>query len=88
MSATDILIVGGLAVLVVALLRASEILSKNPHQQLKAHEDLAGQFPANMSTSEKFRLINLFGLSPSNPIRPWLLVIAVVVLFLFVAWLQ
>jgi len=88
MSEADILIAGGLVVLVIALLRASAILSKNPHQHLKAHEDLAGQFPANMSIFEKFRLINLFGLSPSSPIRPWLLVIAVVVLFFIVAWLQ
>ncbi len=32
MSATDILIAGGLVVLVAALLRVSGILGRNPHQ--------------------------------------------------------
>lgn len=88
MSATDILIVCGLIVFVVVLLRAHAVLRKNPYQQLKSHEELAGRLPANMSTAEKLRLINLFGVSPNSPRRPWLLVLVAVALILYMAWLS
>ena len=87
MSATDILIVGALVVFVAILLRASAVLSKSTYQQLKAHEDLAGPLPNNLSAAEKLRQINVFGVSPTNPLRPWFLVLVVVVFCLLVVWL-
>lgn len=84
MSITDILIVGAFVVLLVALLNANRVLARNPYQQLKAHEDLVGRLPENMSFAEKLRLIRLFGLSPNNPGRMWILAAAVVVFFFIV----
>ncbi|MFA6244637.1 MAG: hypothetical protein WC655_27080 [Candidatus Hydrogenedentales bacterium] len=87
MSFTDILIVGALVALLVALLRANGVLGRNPYQQLTAHEDLVGRLPQNMSFAERLRLVGLFGLSPNNPGRTWLLAVAVMAIFLVVLWL-
>ena len=84
MSITDILIVCAFVVLLIALLNANRVLGRNPYQQLKAHEDLFGRLPEDMSFAEKLRLVGLFGLSPNNPGRTWLLAIVVVVFFFFV----
>jgi len=84
MSLTDILIFAGLILVLVVLLRSSDLLRKNPYQQLKSHEDLSGKFPQKMSAAEKIQLINLFGLSPTGPYRPWLLLAAVIVFFVLV----
>jgi hypothetical protein len=70
--------------LLVALLNANGVLGRNPYQQLKAHENLFGRLPPNMSFAEKLRLIGLFGLSPNNPGSTWLLAVAVAVLFLVI----
>lgn len=83
MSITDILIVGAFVVLLIALLNANGVLSRNPYHQLKSHEDLFGRLPKNMSFGEKLRLVGLFGLSPNNPGRTWLLAAAVVAFSLF-----
>jgi hypothetical protein len=86
MALTDILIVGTLVVFLIALLRASETLGKNPHRQIKAHEDLGVSLPPNMSHDERLRLINLYGVSSSSRSRAWLLVLAVVGLLVAMLW--
>lgn len=88
MSLFDLLIIGALIAFVVALLHANNVLGNNPHQQVKAHEDLVGNFPTKMSFAEKLRLINMFGISPANPRRTWW-VAAVVAAFIFaLSWLR
>lgn len=84
MSFTDVLIVGVLVILLVALLNANSLLGRNPYQHLKAHEDLFGRFPEHMSFAEKLKLVGLFGLSPNNPGRTWLLAVAVAIIFLVI----
>jgi hypothetical protein len=86
-SFTDILIVGVFVALLVALLNANGVLGRNPYQQLKAHEDLVGRLPENTSFAEKLRLVGLFGLSPNNLGRTWLLAVAVVAIFLVILFL-
>jgi len=88
MSLFDLIVCGALIAIVFALLRANDVLGNNPHQQVKALEDLTGPFPAKMSFSEKLRLNNLYGISPTNPRRTWWLAAAVVVSFLVLLSLQ
>lgn len=84
MSISDILIVGAFVVLLIALFNANGVLSQNPYHQLKSHEDLHGRLPKNISFGEKLRLVGLFGLSPNNPGRTWLISAAVVAFLIFV----
>lgn len=69
MSLFDLIIGGALIAIVFALIRANDVLGNNPHQQVKALEDLVGPFPTKMSFAEKLRLNNLYGISPTNPRR-------------------
>mgnify|MGYP001567641954 CR=1 FL=1 len=86
MSIAGLIIVAALVVFVALLRRAAHVIGRNPYQQIKIHEDIAGRFPDNMSMTEKLHLIDFFGLSPSNPGRIWGLVLAVVALFGFLLW--
>lgn len=88
MSLFDLLLVGALIAFVFALFRANDVLGNNPHQQVKALEDLVGPFPAKMSFAEKLRLNNLYGISPTNPGRVRWLAVVVALFFLAMLWLQ
>ena len=88
MSLFDLLLVGALIAIVFALLRANDVLGNNPHQQVKALEDLVGPFPTKMSFAEKLRLNNLYGISPTNPRRALWLAVVVALFFLAMLWLQ
>ena len=84
MSAVDIGIAVALLVLVALLMRAANVLSHNPHQQIRAHEELAGRpFPPEMSHASKLGLIDRFGISPTNPRRLWAVIAAVVAVLVF-----
>jgi hypothetical protein len=73
MSAMDIAIAVIFVVLVVVLVRAAKVLSANPYQQIRSHEDLAGgKFPSEMSLVEKQNQIDRAGISPTSPRRIWL----------------
>jgi len=86
-SAIDIGIGVTFLVLVVLLVRAANVLGHNPHQQIKAHEELAGgKFPAEMTHDAKLDSINRAGISPSNPSRIWAVIVAVVALMAFLVW--
>ena len=74
--------------LVIALVRAAEVLGRDPYQQIKQHEDLVGRFPSNMSFPQKLFMINLFGISPTNPGRILGLSVAVIALLFLMLWLQ
>jgi len=88
MSLFDLLLVGALIAFVFALLRANDVLGNNPHQQVKALEDLVGPFSTKMSFAEKLRLSNLYGISPTNPRRARWLAVVVALFFLAMLWLQ
>lgn len=88
MSLSDLLLVGALIAIVFVLLRANDVLGKNPHQQVKALEDWVGPFPTKMSFAEKLRLNNLYGISPTNPRRTWWVAGVVALFFLAMLWLQ
>jgi hypothetical protein len=69
---------------VVALIRVANLLSGNPYQRIKTHEDLAGKLPASATFIEKQNFLDRYGLAPSNPSRiPWLIV-AIAVFFIAV----
>jgi hypothetical protein len=71
----DIAVAVIFVVLIVVLVRAAKVLSANPYQQIRSHEDLAsGKFPSEMSLVEKQRLIDMAGISPTSPRRIWLTV--------------
>lgn len=88
MSLFDLILVGALIAIVFALLRASDVLGNNPHQQVKALEDLVGPFSAKISFAEKLRLNNMYGISPTNPRRTRWLAVVVALFFLAMLWLQ
>lgn len=88
MSLFELIIVGALIAIVFALLHANDVLGSNPQQQVKALEDLTRPFPTKMSFAEKLRLNNLYGISTSSPRRARWLAVLVVLLFLFMLWLQ
>jgi hypothetical protein len=70
---------------IVALIRAANLLSGNPYQRIKTHENLAGKLPDDATFVEKQNLLDRYGLAPGNPSRiPWLIV-AVAVFFILVA---
>lgn len=81
MSIIDLLILGVLVALLIGLLRANSILGRNPYQQLKQHESQFGQFSPNTNLLDKIHLINLFGISPANPNRVWVLIVVVIAFF-------
>lgn len=86
MSLEQILIGGILLAFVIGLIRAAHVLSENPYQQIRAHEDLTGKLDG--SIANKQRLINWLGISPANSQRVlWLIaaVIAFAALTIFVA---
>ena len=87
MSAIDIAIAVALVVLVVLLVRAATILGHNPHQQIRAHEELAGRpFPPDMSHDTKLALIDRFGLSPTKPRRIWGVIVVVIAVLGLLVW--
>lgn len=88
MSIIDLVILGVLVVLLIGLLRANSILGRNPYQQLKQHESQFGQFPSNTNLLDKIRLINLYGISPTNPNRVWVLIVVVITFFFLQIWLR
>lgn len=88
MSLFDLIIVGALIAIVFALIRANDVLGNNPHQQVKALEDLVGPFPTKMSFAEKLRLNNFFGITPTNPRRARWLAVVITLFFLAMLWLQ
>lgn len=85
MSLVDIVIVGILVVLLIALLHANNVLgSRTPYQYVKDNEEMIGnQFPIHMRLSEKIRLLNILGISSNYPSRIWPLLVAVVLFFLW-----
>jgi hypothetical protein len=86
-SALDIAIGVAVLVFVLLLIRAANTLSQNPHQQIRAHEDLIGQrFPPDMTYAEKRTLIDRAGVSPTNPKRIWTLLIVVALIFAILVW--
>ena len=86
MAVLDAAIVVVLARLVIALIRAANVLGANPHQQLKAHEDLAGRMPPEMSFLQKLDLIDRFGISPTRPSRIWPLVVSLCDVLALLLW--
>lgn len=86
MALADIAIVVILFALVGVLIHAANVLSANPHQQIKAHEDLAGRFPASMTFVQKLDLIDRFGISPTTPRRIWALIVALCVVLILLVW--
>ena len=87
MSALDIAISVAVLVFLVLLIRAANTLSQNPHQQIRAHEDLIGErFPPDMTHAEKRTLIDRAGVSPTNPKRIWSLLVVVAVIFGILVW--
>jgi hypothetical protein len=87
MSVIDlVIVVVGLA-FVLLLVRASKTLSRNPYQQIRAHEELIGErFPAHMTHREKLNLIDRFGFSPAHPERIWSWVVVVAVALAVLVW--
>jgi hypothetical protein len=69
---------------IVALIRAANLLSGNPYQRIKAHEDLAGKLPGDATFIDKQNLLDRYGLAPGNPSRTPMLIAAVVVFFMLV----
>lgn len=88
MSLFDLIVVGVVIVIVFALLRANDVLGNNPHQQVKALEDLTGPFTVKTSFAERLRLNSLYGISPTNPRRAWWLAVAVVLFLLVLLLIQ
>ena len=88
MSLSEWIVLGIFGAFLVALLRTNETLGGNRHQQLKAHEELSGPFPNGMSQVEKARLVNLYGLSPTNPNRTWFVALAVALGFVVLFYWQ
>lgn len=82
----DLIIVGTLVWFVVALLRANNLLARNPYLKVKAHEDLAGPFPQGMPFPEKLRPVGWRGISSNTPSRIWVLLVVVIALFAFRLW--
>jgi membrane protein implicated in regulation of membrane protease activity len=89
MSLLDVAMVAVLAVFLLLLIRAAYVLGRNPHQQIREHENLAGhRFPAHVSFAERVRLINLRGLSPTNPARIWVYIAIMGIGFVVLLWLR
>ena len=88
MSLLDVAAVAILAVFVVLLIRAMYVLGRNPHQQIREHENLSGPFPPDVPFAERLRRISLYGVSPSDPRRIWPLLAVVGILFGVVLWLR
>ena len=86
MAGLDIAIVVVLVVLVIALIRAANLLSANPYQQMKAHEDLAGPMPSVMTFLQKRELMDRFGISPNRPRRIWPLIVSLCAVLALLAW--
>jgi hypothetical protein len=86
-SAIDIGIAITFLVLVVLLVRAANVLGRNPHQQIRAHEELiGGKFPNEMTHDAKLAAINRAGVSPTNPGRIWAVIVAVVAFMALLVW--
>ncbi|MDO8768505.1 MAG: hypothetical protein Q7K57_07370 [Burkholderiaceae bacterium] len=88
MSIIDLLILGAFVALLIGLLRANSILGRNPQERIKQHESQLGQFPPNTNLSDKIRLINLFGIAPTDPNRVWVLIAVVIAFFFLQLWLS
>jgi hypothetical protein len=86
MAVLDIAIVVVLVVLVIALVHAANVLSANPHQQVKAHEDLAGPMPSDMTFLQKLDLIDRFGISPTRPSRIRPLIVSLCAVLALLVW--
>jgi hypothetical protein len=86
MAVLDIAIVALLVVLVIALVRAANLLSANPYQQIQAHEDLAGPTPPDMTFLQKLDLIDRFGISPTRPSRIWPLIVSLCAVLALLVW--
>ena len=80
MSIEQILLGGILVVFVIALIRAANLLSGNPYQQQRAHEELVGRV-APERQAEQARLMTWLGLSPQPPQRIYWLIVAVCAAF-------
>ena len=88
MSLLDVATVAILAVFVVLLVRAAYVLRHNRYQRVREQERLSGAFPPDMPLIERLRLIGWRGLSPDNPGRIWVLLVAVAIGLVVVLWLR
>ena len=86
MSTLEIIVGVILIAVLFAAIRAAYVLRRNPHQQIKEHEDLAGRFRAHVTMAEKLSRMNLRGISPSQSGRIWRVALVVVLCFVFFLW--
>lgn len=89
MSVLDVVTVVVFGVLIALLVRAAYVLGRNPHQQIREHERLAGnRFPAHVPFHERVRRINIRGMSPTDPHRVWIYPVIAASVFLALLWLR
>ena len=88
MALLDVALVAALVVFVVLLVRAAYVLGRSPRQQVREHENLAGSFPVDVPFGERLRRVNLYGVSPTNPGRIWVLLAIVGVVVVVLLWLR
>ena len=67
MTWAQIALLGILGAFVVALIRASVVLGKNPYQRIQETEKLVGgKLPQDMTSEQKQQMLDTFGISRRN----------------------
>lgn len=84
----DVVIVLIGAAIVGWLLHAADVIGHNPYLRIKAHQDLGGHFPQNLSMEEKQVLLDRAGLAPRSVRRTIFLLAVVILAAVVLLWIR